>query len=91
MPILPYVEHLAVADQQALRAALLAILHELAYPFVLYPEQIENYSPQNIVVRLGHTTPRLVLGAHYGSNRHGDSAPDGRTSLFRKNNAGAKA
>jgi aminopeptidase YwaD len=81
MPILSYVEHLAVADQQARRAALLAILHELAYPFVLYPEQIENYSPQNIVVRLGHTTPRLVLGAHYDSVPGSTGANDNAASV----------
>ena len=67
MAILSYVERLAVADQQARRAALLAILRELEYPFVVYHEQIEDHSPENIVVRLGDARPRVVLGAHYDS------------------------
>jgi aminopeptidase YwaD len=81
MAILSYVERLAVANQQARRAALLAILRELAYPFVLYPEQIENHSPQNVVVRLGDTGPRLVLGAHYDSMPGSTGANDNAASI----------
>jgi hypothetical protein len=67
MAILPYVERLALADQQARRAAVLAILRELEYPCIVQRDQIEDHEPENIVVRLGHSMPRLVLGAHYDS------------------------
>jgi aminopeptidase YwaD len=67
MAILPYVERLALADQLARRAAVLAILRELEYPFVVQREQIEDRRSENIIVRLGQATPRLVLGAHYDS------------------------
>lgn len=67
MTILSYVERMAVADQQARRATLLAILRELQAPFVVYREEIDDHCLENIVVRLGQATPRLVLGAHYDS------------------------
>jgi aminopeptidase YwaD len=81
MAILSYVERLAIANQQARRAAVLAILRELEYPFVLYREQIENHYPQNIVVRLGHAGPRLVLGAHYDSVLGSTGANDNAASV----------
>ena len=40
------------------------------------------------------TAPTVLFGGsytHYWSNRRGDSPPNGRTSLFRENIAGAKA
>ena len=67
MAILSYVERLALIEQQARRAALLAILREQEHPFALYREQIQDLSPENIIVRLADAAPRLVLGAHYDS------------------------
>jgi aminopeptidase YwaD len=81
MAILSYVERLALTDQQARRATLLAILRELEYPFVLYQEQIEDHYPENIIVRLGHATPRLVLGAHYDSVPGSTGANDNAASV----------
>jgi aminopeptidase YwaD len=81
MAILSYVERLALADQQARRATVLAILRELEYPFVLYREQIEDHYPENIIVRLGHATPRLVLGAHYDSVPGSTGANDNAASV----------
>jgi hypothetical protein len=81
MAILSYVERLALTDQQARRAALLSILRELEYPFVLYREQIEDHYPENIIVRFGHATPRLVLGAHYDSVPGSTGANDNAASV----------
>jgi hypothetical protein len=81
MAILSDVKRLALTDQQARRAALLALLHELEYPFLLYRDQIEGYYPENIIVRLGHATPRLVLGAHYDSVPGSAGANDNAASV----------
>jgi aminopeptidase YwaD len=81
MAILPYVERLALTDQQARRAAVLAILRELECPFVLCREQIEDHYPENIIVRLGHAAPRLVLGAHYDSVPGSTGANDNAASV----------
>ena len=81
MAILSYVERLALTDQQARRAALLSILRELEYPFVLCREQIEDHYPENIIVRFGHATPRLVLGAHYDSVPGSIGANDNAASV----------
>ena len=81
MAILSYVERLALIEQQARRATLLAILREQKYPFVRYHEQIEDHYPENIIVRLGHATPRLVLGAHYDSVPGSTGANDNAASV----------
>jgi len=67
MELLSYIKRIAVIDQAAWREALLALLRELDSPFVHYREQPAEHRPENIVVRLGGETPRLVIGAHYDS------------------------
>lgn len=78
MPLFPYVERLALADPPARRAALLESLRELGCSYTRQRDQIERHTPENIIVRLGQATPRLVLGAHYdcvpGSTGANDNA-----------------
>ena len=67
MELLTYVRRIAVADQPSRREALLAQQRELDSPFVHYRDLPAEHRPENIVVRLGGETPRLVIGAHYDS------------------------
>jgi len=68
MDLLPYVQRIASADQTVRRNELLAILRELDYPFVMYREILDEYRPENVIVRFQPEAPRrLVVGAHYDS------------------------
>ena len=81
MSILAYVERLALKDPQARRAAVQTIVDELGYPMILHREPIDSHVPQNIVVRIGQGTPRLVLGAHYDSVPGSTGANDNAASV----------
>ena len=67
MPILSYIERIAVVDQSARRAAVLRELQNLDCSFNIQREEIEEHCLENIVVPFGLGTPRLVIGAHYDS------------------------